>query len=145
MQTEARTQSGTVPSPPARLGGGATRLVRLGAEDGPAAEQPWTLPRRKASRPSTALGAWLAPPLLATMIVAYGLLAGGLALRRHANLGSQALDMGYANQVTWNALHGHGLRFTVFRGDVGVENGRPLQFGPGGDRDSLFAYHVELL
>ncbi len=53
--------------------------------------------------------------------------------------------MGYAGQVTWNAMRGHGLRFTVFRGQVGDEGGQPLPFGPQGDRDSLFAYHVELL
>ncbi len=82
---------------------------------------------------------------LVLLITLYIACAGSLALRRHRNLGSQALDMGYADQVTWNARQGHGLRFTVFRGDVGAELGRPLQFGPGGDRDSLFAYHVELL
>jgi uncharacterized membrane protein len=82
---------------------------------------------------------------LALLIAVYAVLAGGLALRRHQNLDSQALDMGYADQVTWNALQGNGLRFTVFRGDVGTESGQPLRFGPGGDRDSLFAYHVELL
>jgi uncharacterized membrane protein len=53
--------------------------------------------------------------------------------------------MGYAGQVTWNAMRGNGLRFTVFRGPVGAERGQPLQFGPGADRDSLFAFHVELL
>lgn len=82
---------------------------------------------------------------LVLLITLYIAGAGCLALRRHRNLGSQALDMGYADQVTWNARQGHGLRFTVFRGDVGAELGRPLQFGPSVDRDSLFAYHVELL
>ncbi|MGH2370325.1 MAG: DUF2079 domain-containing protein, partial [Chloroflexota bacterium] len=88
---------------------------------------------------------YVSPITLAVMIIAYALGAGGLALRRHANLQSQALDMGYADQVTWNALQGNGLRFTVFRGQVGSELGRSLQYGPGADRDSLFAYHVELL
>ncbi|MDQ3701849.1 MAG: DUF2079 domain-containing protein [Chloroflexota bacterium] len=78
-------------------------------------------------------------------IAAYALGAGGLALRRHHNLETQALDMGYADQVTWNLLHGRPFRFTVFRGQVGAELGRPLAFGPGADRDSLLAYHVELL
>jgi uncharacterized membrane protein len=83
--------------------------------------------------------------VLVVVVLAYALAAGGLALRRHANLDSQALDMGYADQVTWNALHGRGLRFTVFRGPVGAEAGQPLPFGTDADRDSLFAYHVELL
>jgi uncharacterized membrane protein len=86
------------------------------------------------------------PPILLTALIGASALAmGGLALWRHWNLDSQALDMGYASQVTWNALQGRGLRFTVFRGEVGSELGRPLQFGPGADRDSLLAYHVELL
>jgi uncharacterized membrane protein len=78
-------------------------------------------------------------------VALYAALAGGVALRRHQHLQSQALDMGYAGQVTWNAMRGNGLRFTVFRGPVGAERGQPLQFGPGADRDSLFAFHVELL
>ncbi|HEX2036252.1 MAG TPA: DUF2079 domain-containing protein [Chloroflexota bacterium] len=82
---------------------------------------------------------------LALLIALYAITAGGLALRRHWNLESQALDMGYADQVTWNAAAGRGLRFTVFRGNVGAEHGQPLSYGPGADRDSLFAYHVELL
>jgi uncharacterized membrane protein len=73
------------------------------------------------------------------------LLALSVALRRHWNLESQALDMGYADQVTWNMLHGRWFRFTPFHGGVGAELGRPLQYGPGADRDSLFAYHVELI
>jgi len=78
-------------------------------------------------------------------MLAYGLTAGALALRRHWNLESQALDMGYADQITWNMTQGRLYRFTPFRGIVGSELGRPLQYGPGADRDSLFAYHVELL
>src|SRR5438034_1874194 len=83
---------------------------------------------------------WL---LLAAMMAAYAFGAGTMALRRHGNLESQALDMGYADQITWNMLHGRLFHFTVFRGQVGAEAGRPLAYGPGADRDSLFAYHVE--
>jgi len=78
-------------------------------------------------------------------MLAYGLAAGTLALRRHWNLASQALDMGYADQITWNMTQGRLYRFTPFRGAAGSELGRPLEYGPGADRDSLFAYHVELL
>lgn len=53
--------------------------------------------------------------------------------------------MGYADQVTWNMIQGRWYRFTPFRGSVGNELGRALEYGPGADRDSLFAYHVELL
>ena len=87
----------------------------------------------------------LAALTLTLLVTLYAGLAGGIALRRHQRLQSQALDMGYAGQVTWNAMRGDGLRFTVFRGQVGAERGQPLQFGPGADRDSLFAFHVELL
>ena len=107
----------------------------------PAAPSPAPRPApQRALRP-----AHLAGVTLALLIALYGALAGGVALRRHQHLQSQALDMGYAGQVTWNAMRGHGLRFTVFRGQVGDEGGQPLRFGPQGDRDSLFAYHVELL
>lgn len=90
-------------------------------------------------------GAALAYATLVAMMLAYAALAGWLALARHCSMETQALDMGYADQVTWNALHGRGLRFTVFRGPVGAEDGHPLQLGAGADRDSLLAFHVELL
>lgn len=91
------------------------------------------------------LAAYAAGLLLLVLIAAYALTAGRLALYRHWNLESQALDMGYADQITWNNLHGNFFRFTVFRGAVGHEQGRPLAFGQGADPDSLLAYHVELL
>ena len=53
--------------------------------------------------------------------------------------------MGYADQITWNNLQGNFFRFTVFRGAVGHEQGRPLAFGQGADPDSLLAFHVEPL
>ncbi|MBI3973593.1 MAG: DUF2079 domain-containing protein [Chloroflexi bacterium] len=83
--------------------------------------------------------------LVCLLVIAYALTAGTMALHRHWNLESQALDMGYAGQVAWNTLHGRPFRFTVFRGDVGTELGRALEYGPGADRDSLLAYHVELI
>jgi uncharacterized membrane protein len=82
---------------------------------------------------------------VALLAALYAAGAGGLALQRHRALQSQALDMGYADQVAWNTLHGRPFRFTVFRGDVGAERGQSLRYGPGADRDSLFAYHAELL
>ncbi len=91
------------------------------------------------------LAAYAAGLLLLVLITAYALTAGRLALYRHWNLESQALDMGYADQVTWNNLHGNFFRFTVFRGAVGHEQGRSLAFGQGADPDSLLAFHVELL
>ena len=90
-------------------------------------------------------GGGIAATALIVLMLAYGLMAGSLALRRHWNLESQALDMGYADQVTWNMTQGRLYRFTPFRGIVGSELGRALEYGPGADRDSLFAYHVELL
>src|SRR5688500_11984629 len=72
----------------------------------------------------------LAALTLAALVLAYALPAGALALRRHANLESQALDMGYADQVTWNMTQGRLYRFTPFRGIVGNELGHALQYGP---------------
>jgi uncharacterized membrane protein len=89
--------------------------------------------------------ALLARSALALMVALYALGAGAAALRRHHNLQSQALDMGYADQIAWNMSRGRPFRFTVFRGQVGAESGRPLSFGPGADRDSLLAFHAELL
>ncbi len=91
------------------------------------------------------LAAYAAGLLLLVLMAGYALTAGRLALHRHWNLESQALDMGYADQITWNNLHGNFFRFTVFRGAVGHEQGRPLAFGPGADPDSLLAFHVEPL
>ena len=109
---------------------------------GPAGPAPITAAPDRQRRP---LAAYAAGLLLLLLIAAYALTAGRLALYRHWNLESQALDMGYADQITWNNLHGNFFRFTVFRGAVGHEQGRPLAFGRGADPDSLLAYHVELL
>ena len=87
----------------------------------------------------------LASIALAVLVLAYAMAAGALALRRRANLESQAPDMGYADQVTWNVTHGKPIRFTVFRGPIGADIGGPLAFGPWGDRDSLLALHTEFL
>src|SRR5829696_559548 len=62
--------------------------------------------------------------VLTGLMLAYALAAGTMALVRHRNLESQALDMGYADQVTWNTSRGRPFRFTVFRGQVGNEAGR---------------------
>jgi hypothetical protein len=67
--------------------------------------------------------------VLAAMMLAYALTAGSMALRRHWNLESQALDMGYADQVTWNMTQGRLFRFTPFRGPIGAEVVK-LQYPP---------------
>jgi uncharacterized membrane protein len=82
---------------------------------------------------------------LVVMCSLYASCIGAMALRRHWNLESQALDMGYADQVTWNMTQGRLFRFTLFRGPIGAELGQPLPFGPEADRDSLLAFHTEFL
>ena len=109
---------------------------------GPATLSPSAAAPERQRRP---LAAYAAGLLLLVLIAFYAVTAGRLALYRHWNLESQALDMGYADQITWNNLHGNLFRFTVFRGAVGHEQGGPLAFGEGADPDSLLAFHVELL
>lgn len=86
---------------------------------------------------------------LVALIIAYAYLAGALALHRHASLETQALDMGYADQIAWNASQGRLFRFTVFTGEAGLAFGRDfgheLAHAPGADRESLLAFHVELM
>jgi len=43
---------------------------------------------------------------LAILMELYTHAAGTMALQRHHNLKAQALDMGYADQVTWSMTQG---------------------------------------
>jgi uncharacterized membrane protein len=48
------------------------------------------------------------------MIVAYVAIFGTLSLRRHQNLRTNALDLGYTDQAVWNTLHGRPFRFSTY-------------------------------
>ncbi len=77
---------------------------------------------------------------VALLAVSYAALVGGMALRRHQNLHSHALDLGYTDQAVWNTLHGRPFRFSTyldaaFALDIPIERIR--------QPDMLLAYHVE--
>jgi uncharacterized membrane protein len=83
----------------------------------------------------------LAPAIVAgLLIVAYVALLGSLSLRRHQNLRTNALDLGYTDQAVWNTLHGRPFRFSTyldaaFRLDIPIQEFKE----PG----VLLGYHVE--
>jgi len=87
----------------------------------------------------------LVPLILATLIVADFLLLGGLALQRHNTFNSNALDLGYHDQVIWNMLHGRPFRFTTYRQDERARFWVDVPLDQIRDRDSLLSYHVEPL
>jgi len=83
----------------------------------------------------------LAPPIVVgLLIVAYMAVLGTMSLRRHQNLHTNALDLGYTDQAVWNTLHGRPFRFSTyldaaFRLDIPIQDFRE----PG----VLLGYHVE--
>jgi uncharacterized membrane protein len=77
---------------------------------------------------------------VALLVVAYVVIFGTLSLRRHQNLGTNALDLGYTDQAVWNTLHGRPFRFSTyldaaFRLDIPIQEFRRP--------DILLGYHVE--
>jgi uncharacterized membrane protein len=63
-----------------------------------------------------------------------------MSLRRHHNLRTNALDLGYTDQAVWNTLHGRPFRFSTyldaaFHLDIPIEQFR--------QPDMLLGYHVE--
>jgi uncharacterized membrane protein len=74
------------------------------------------------------------------LIVAYVAIFCTLSLRRHQNLRTNALDLGYVDQAVWNTLHGRPFRFSTyldaaFQLDIPVQDFR--------EPDLLLGYHVE--
>ena len=51
---------------------------------------------------------------VAFLIVAYIAIFGMMSLRRHQNLRTNALDLGYTTQAVWNTLHGRPFRFSTY-------------------------------
>lgn len=74
------------------------------------------------------------------LIVAYVALMGTVALRRHQNLRTNALDLGYTDQAVWNTLHGRPFRFSTYL-DAAFALDIPLQ--EIREPDMLLGYHVE--
>jgi uncharacterized membrane protein len=81
-------------------------------------------------------------PLVVTLLlaVAYLVLMGALSLRRHQNLGTNALDLGYTDQAVWNTLHGRPFRFSTYL-DAAFTLDIPIQQFKR--PDLLLGYHVE--
>jgi uncharacterized membrane protein len=80
--------------------------------------------------------------IVSLLAVAYIGVFGTMALRRHQNLRTNALDLGYTDQAVWNTLHGRPFQFSTyldaaFRLDIPIQEIRE----PG----NLLAYHVEPL
>jgi uncharacterized membrane protein len=78
--------------------------------------------------------------LVGLFILAYIAIFGTLSLRRHQNLNTNALDLGYTDQAVWNTLHGRLFRFSTyldaaFRLDIPIQDFR--------QPDVLLGYHVE--
>lgn len=76
------------------------------------------------------------------LMVAYVGLMGTMALRRHQNLRTNALDLGYTDQAVWNTLHGRPFRFSTYL-DAAFALDIPL--GEIREPDMLLGYHVEPL
>lgn len=78
--------------------------------------------------------------VVSLLIVAYIAVLGTLSLRRHQNLRTNALDLGYTDQAVWNTLHGRPFRFSTyvdaaFRLDIPIQEFK--------EPDILLGYHVE--
>jgi uncharacterized membrane protein len=87
----------------------------------------------------------LAPSLLVILMIADFWLLAGLALQRHDTFNSNALDLGYHDQVIWNTLHGRPYRLTLYRQDEQGQFPVDVPLDQIRDRDSLLSYHVEPL
>ena len=94
----------------------------------------------KRTRPAAAD---LLPLLVAGCLIAgYVAILGTMALRRHQNLRTNALDLGYTDQAVWNTLHGRPFRFSTYL-DAAFYLDIPIQdFREPG---VLLGYHVEPL
>jgi uncharacterized membrane protein len=77
---------------------------------------------------------------VAILIVAYVAVFGTLSLRRHQNLHTNALDLGYTDQAVWNTLHGRPFRFSTF---VDAAFGLDIPIQEFRRPDLLLGYHVE--
>jgi uncharacterized membrane protein len=95
-------------------------------------------PIMERSRSNAPLSAPLA--VVALLMGAYVAVFGTMAVRRHLNLHTHALDLGYTDQAVWNTLQGRPFRFSTyvdaaFRLDIPIQDFR--------EPDILLGYHVE--
>jgi uncharacterized membrane protein len=74
------------------------------------------------------------------LVVGYVAIFGAMSLRRHQNLRTNALDLGYTDQAVWNTLHGRPFRFSTYL-DAAFHLDIPIQ--QFREPDLLLGYHVE--
>jgi uncharacterized membrane protein len=73
-------------------------------------------------------------------VLLYILFYAWLSILRHQTFQSNAMDLGYTDQVVWNTLHGRFMHFSTYEGapiDLPLDQFRRT--------DTLLAYHVELI
>jgi uncharacterized membrane protein len=78
--------------------------------------------------------------LVYLLVLLHVLFFAWLSIQRHRAFESNAMDLGYTDQVVWNTLHGRILQFSTYRNaliDLPLDLFRRT--------DVLLAYHVELL
>jgi uncharacterized membrane protein len=78
--------------------------------------------------------------LVYLLTLLYILFFAWLSVLRHETFRSNAMDLGYTDQVVWNTLHGRFMRFSTYQNapiDLPLSQFRRT--------DILLAYHVELL
>jgi uncharacterized membrane protein len=81
-------------------------------------------------------------PQIAVVLLAaaYVIILGTLSLRRHQNLHTNALDLGYTDQAVWNTLHGRPFRFSTY---VDAAFHLDIPIAEFREPDILLGYHVE--
>ncbi len=87
----------------------------------------------------------LAPLTLILLMGADFLLLGGLALYRHATFQTNALDLGYHDQVIWNTLQGRPFQFSTYTQDERASFAVDVPLAQIRDPSSLLSFHVEPL
>jgi uncharacterized membrane protein len=82
----------------------------------------------------------LAPAAVYLLMLLYIAFFAWLSVMRHEMLETNAMDLGYTDQVVWNTLHGRFYRFSTFR-DAPID----LPLDQFRRTDTLLAYHAEFL
>jgi uncharacterized membrane protein len=84
--------------------------------------------------------ALLVPGLVCLLTLLYIVFFAWLSILRHETFQSNAMDLGYTDQVVWNTLHGRFMSFSTYQNapiDLPLDQFRRT--------DTLLAYHVELI
>jgi uncharacterized membrane protein len=82
----------------------------------------------------------LVPSLVYLLTLLYIVFFAWLSILRHETFQSNAMDLGYTDQVVWNTLHGRFMRFSTYQ-DAPID----LPLDQFRRTDTLLAYHVELI